>query len=108
MKNFGPLTSEIAGALKADSLNYQGNKCGYDVPNLQAEIVLPTLKADEESDKESAPEQIEASAKTATPVAETACRRSRNSDTSKEHQESTRKPPIYSTKNQRSVKRVIS
>ena len=61
LKNFGPLTSEIAGALKADSLNYQGNKCGYDVPSLQTEIVLP-LKAEEEPAKESAPEQIEASA----------------------------------------------
>ena len=39
LKNFGPLTSEVASALKADSLNYQGNKCGYDVPNLQTEIV---------------------------------------------------------------------
>ena len=68
LKNFGPLTSEIAGALKADSLNYQGNKCGYDVPNLQTEIVLPTLKSEEESDKESAPEQIEASAETDTPI----------------------------------------
>jgi recombinational DNA repair protein RecT len=72
LKNFGPLTSEIAGALKADSLNYQGNKCGYDVPNLQTEIVLPALKADEEPDKASEVEQIEASAETATPVAETA------------------------------------
>ena len=72
LKNFGPLTSEIAGALKADSLNYQGNKCGYDVPNLQTEIVLPTLKAEEESDKESAPEQIEASAEAVAPVSETA------------------------------------
>ena len=71
LKNFGPLTSEVASALKADSLNYQGNKCGYDVPNLQTEIVLPALKSEEESDKESAPEQIEASAETATPVAET-------------------------------------
>jgi recombination protein RecT len=69
LKNFGPLTAEVASALKSDSLNYQGNRCGYDVPNLQTEIVLP-LKADEESDKESAPEQIEASAETATPVAE--------------------------------------
>ena len=71
LKNFGPLTSEVASALKADSLNYQGNKCGYDVPNLQTEIVLPTLKAEEEPDKESAPEQIEASAEEAAPVAET-------------------------------------
>ena len=72
LKNFGPLTSEVASALKADSLNYQGNKCGYDVPNLQTEIVLPTLKAEEESDKESAPEQIEASAAEAVaPVSET-------------------------------------
>ena len=47
LKNFGPLTSEVASALKADSLNYQGNKCGYDVPNLQTEIVLPT-KSEEE------------------------------------------------------------
>ena len=61
LKNFGPLTSEVASALKADSLNYQGNRCGYDVPNLQTEIVLP-LKADEDPYKESAPEQIEASA----------------------------------------------
>lgn len=73
LKNFGPLTSEIAGALKADSLNYQGNKCGYDVPNLQTEIVLPALKADEEPDKAASEvEQIEASAETAAPVAETA------------------------------------
>ena len=50
LKNFGPLTSEVASALKADSLNYQGNRCGYDVPNLQTEIVLPTLKAEEEPD----------------------------------------------------------
>ena len=71
LKNFGPLTSEIAGALKADSLNYQGNKCGYDVPNLQTEIVLPALKADEDPDKESAPEQIEASAEAVAPVSET-------------------------------------
>ena len=72
LKNFGPLTSEIAGALKADSLNYQGNKCGYDVPTLQTEIVLPALKADEDPDKESAPEQIEASAAEAVaPVSET-------------------------------------
>ena len=69
LKNFGPLTSEIAGALKADSLNYQGNKCGYDVPNLQTEIVLPALKADEEPDKTASEvEQIEASAETATPA----------------------------------------
>ena len=72
LKNFGPLTSEVAIALKADSLNYQGNKCGYDVPNLQTEIILPALKSEEEPDKESAPEQIEASAETATPAAETA------------------------------------
>ena len=72
LKNFGPLTAEVASALKADSLNYQGNKCGYDIPNLQTEIVLPTLKTEEEPDKESAPEQIEASAETAAPVAETA------------------------------------
>ena len=73
LKNFGPLTSEVASALKADSLNYQGNKCGYDVPNLQTEIVLPTLKSEEDSDKESAPEQIEASAAEAVaPVSETA------------------------------------
>ena len=72
LKNFGPLTSEVASALKADSLNYQGNRCGYDVPNLQTEIVLPTLKSEEESDKESAPEQIEASAAEAVaPVSET-------------------------------------
>ena len=62
LKNFGPLTAEVASALKADSLNYQGNRCGYDVPNLQTEIVLPALKSEEEPDKESAPEQIEASA----------------------------------------------
>ena len=73
LKNFGPLTAEVASALKADSLNYQGNKCGYDVPNLQTEIVLPALKADEEPDKDSAPEQIEASAAEAVaPVSETA------------------------------------
>ena len=73
LKNFGPLTAEVASALKADSLNYQGNKCGYDVPNLQTEIVLPTLKSEEDSDKESAPEQIEASAAEAVaPVSETA------------------------------------
>ena len=73
LKNFGPLTSEVASALKADSLNYQGNRCGYDVPNLQTEIVLPTLKAEEEPDKESAPEQIEASAAEAVaPVSEPA------------------------------------
>ena len=72
LKNFGPLTSEVASALKADSLNYQGNRCGYDVPNLQTEIVLP-LKADEEPApaKESAPEQIEASAEAVAPVSET-------------------------------------
>jgi hypothetical protein len=58
--------------LKADSLNYQGNKCGYDVPNLQTEIVLPALKADEEPDKASEVEQIEASAAEAVaPVSET-------------------------------------
>jgi len=73
LKNFGPLTSEIAGALKADSLNYQGNKCGYDVPNLQTEIVLPALKADEEPDKAASEvEQIEASAEEVAPAAETA------------------------------------
>ena len=73
LKNFGPLTSEIAGALKADSLNYQGNKCGYDVPNLQTEIVLPALKADEEPDKTASEvEQIEASAEEVAPAAETA------------------------------------
>lgn len=73
LKNFGPLTSEVASALKADSLNYQGNKCGYDIPNLQTEIVLPNLKTEEEPDKESAPEQIEASAAEAVaPVSETA------------------------------------
>jgi recombination protein RecT len=71
LKNFGPLTSEVASALKADSLNYQGNKCGYDVPNLQTEIVLPTLKADEEPDKASEVEQIEASAEAVAPVSET-------------------------------------
>ena len=73
LKNFGPLTSEVASALKADSLNYQGNKCGYDVPNMQTEIVLPALKSEEEPDKAASEvEQIEASAETATPVAETA------------------------------------
>ena len=73
LKNFGPLTSEVASALKADSLNYQGNRCGYDVPNLQTEIVLPALKSEEEPDKAASEvEQIEASAETATPVAETA------------------------------------
>ena len=72
LKNFGPLTSEVASALKADSLNYQGNKCGYDVPNLQTEIVLPTLKADEEPDKTASEvEQIEASAEAVAPVSET-------------------------------------
>ena len=71
LKNFGPLTAEVASALKADSLNYQGNKCGYDVPNFQTEIVLPTLKTEEEPDKESAPEQIEASAEAVAPVSET-------------------------------------
>ena len=72
LKNFGPLTSEVASALKADSLNYQGNRCGYDVPNLQTEIVLPAFKADEDPDKESAPEQIEASAEAVAPVSEPA------------------------------------
>ena len=67
IKNFGPLTSEVASALKADSLNYQGNRGGYDVPNLQTEIVLP-LKAEEEPDKKSANEQIEASAEAVAPV----------------------------------------
>ena len=71
LKNFGPLTSEVASALKADSLNYQGNKCGYDVPNLQTEIVLP-LKAEEEPDKKREVEQIEASAEAVAPIAETA------------------------------------
>ena len=71
LKNFGPLTSEVANALKADSLNYQGNKCGYDVPNLQTEIVLP-LKAEEEPDKKREVEQIEASAEEVAPIAETA------------------------------------
>jgi recombination protein RecT len=72
LKNFGPLTSEVASALKADSLNYQGNKCGYDVPNLQTEIVLPTLKSEEEPDKTASEvEQIEASAAPVPPVAET-------------------------------------
>jgi recombination protein RecT len=72
LKNFGPLTSEVASALKADSLNYQGNKCGYDVPTLQTEIVLPTLKADEEPDKAASEvEQIEASAEEVAPAAET-------------------------------------
>ena len=73
LKNFGPLTSEVASALKSDSLNYQGNKCGYDVPNLQTEIVLPALKADEEPDKAASEvEQIEASAEAVAPVSETA------------------------------------
>lgn len=73
LKNFGPLTSEVASALKADSLNYQGNRCGYDVPNLQTEIVLPTLKAEEEPDKAASEvEQIEASAEEVAPAAETA------------------------------------
>ena len=72
LKNFGPLTSEVASALKADSLNYQGNRCGYDVPNLQTEIVLPTLKAEEEPDKASEVEQIEASAEAVAPVSEMA------------------------------------
>ena len=67
LKNFGPLTSEVASALKADSLNYQGNKCGYDVPNLQTEIVLP-LKAEEEPDKKREVEQIEASAEAVAPI----------------------------------------
>ena len=68
LKNFGPLTSEVASALKADSLNYQGNRCGYDVPSLQTEIVLP-LKAEEEPDKTASEvEQIEASAETDTPI----------------------------------------
>ena len=72
LKNFGPLTSEVASALKADSLNYQGNRCGYDVPTLQTEIVLPALKSEEEPDKAASEvEQIEASAETAAPVAET-------------------------------------
>jgi recombination protein RecT len=72
LKNFGPLTAEVASALKADSLNYQGNRCGYDVPNLQTEIVLPTLKSEKEPDKAASEvEQIEASAETAAPVAET-------------------------------------
>lgn len=69
LKNFGPLTSEIAGALKADSLNYQGNKCGYDVPNLQTEIVLP-LKAEEEPAKESAASAAEAVAPVSDPAPE--------------------------------------
>lgn len=73
LKNFGPLTSEVASALKADSLNYQGNKCGYDVPNLQTEIVLPALKSEEEPDKAASEvEQIEASAEEVAPAAETA------------------------------------
>ena len=71
LKNFGPLTAEVASALKADSLNYQGNKCGYDVPNLQTEVVLPNLKAEEEPDKASEAEQIASSAEAAAPVAET-------------------------------------
>ena len=91
LKNFGPLTSEIAGALKADSLNYQGNKCGYDVPNLQTEIVLPALKADEEPDKESAPEQIEASAAEAVaPVSETAPEEAETATPAKSIRESTK------------------
>ena len=73
LKNFGPLTSEVASALKADSLNYQGNKCGYDVPNLQTEIVLPAPKSEEEPDKAASEvEQIEASAEAVAPVSETA------------------------------------
>ena len=73
LKNFGPLTSEVASALKADSLNYQGNRCGYDVPNLQTEIVLPALKSEEEPDKAASEvEQIEASAEAVAPVSETA------------------------------------
>ena len=73
LKNFGPLTAEVASALKADSLNYQGNRCGYDVPTLQTEIVLPALKADEEPDKAASEvEQIEASAEEVAPAAETA------------------------------------
>ena len=72
LKNFGPLTAEVASALKADSLNYQGNKCGYDVPNLQTEIVLPALKSEEEPDKAASEvEQIEASAEAVAPVSET-------------------------------------
>ena len=73
LKNFGPLTSEVASALKADSLNYQGNRCGYDVPTLQTEIVLPALKSEEEPDKAASEvEQIEASAEAVAPVSETA------------------------------------
>ena len=72
LKNFGPLTAEVASALKADSLNYQGNRCGYDVPNLQTEIVLPALKSEEEPDKAASEvEQIEASAEAVAPVSET-------------------------------------
>ena len=72
LKNFGPLTSEVASALKADSLNYQGNRCGYDVPSLQTEIVLPALKSEEEPDKAASEvEQIEASAEAVAPVSET-------------------------------------
>ena len=91
MKNFGPLTSEVANALKADSLNYQGNKCGYDVPNLQTEIVLPTLKSEEEPDKAASEvEQIEASAETATPVAETAPEEAETATPAKSIRESTK------------------
>ena len=91
LKNFGPLTSEIAGALKADSLNYQGNRCGYDVPNLQTEIVLPALKSEEEPDKAASEvEQIEASAETATPVAETAPEEAETATPAKSIRESTK------------------
>ena len=90
LKNFGPLTSEVANALKADGLNYQGNRCGYDVPTLQTEIVLPALKADEEPDKASEVEQIEASAETATPVAETAPEEAETATPAKSIRESTK------------------
>ena len=91
LKNFGPLTSEVASALKADSLNYQGNKCGYDVPNLQTEIVLPALKSEEEPDKAASEvEQIEASAETAAPVAETAPEEAETATPAKSIRESTK------------------
>ena len=91
LKNFGPLTSEVASALKADSLNYQGNKCGYDVPNLQTEIVLPALKADEEPDKTASEvEQIEASAEEVAPAAETAPEEAETAIPAKSIRESTK------------------
>ena len=42
------------------------------MPTFQTEIVLPALKADEEPDKASEVEQIEASAEEVAPAAETA------------------------------------